>query len=310
MNAGGVDVELRLAAIAETAPEPIQEHWVEVHGKRYPPKQVYQLFSGRPRATFTSHRALSHLRALGLETSVYIAKPKAASRDAGIDVSPETGDESAESFAKLAAFLSSNMLTSHLARAESALAGSDAAATAGVIADFDFSEDLLDAALSVRRHVGRLSDVIHAATITRCLPLILEEGEIITTRPSLGAGNDPTRPYDLETDRRIAEFKVAQWKGGDTMRKRGVFADLVHLALDESTRKAQIFVVGSRPVKFLRTSTTTAQWALARSSPHLRTRFDAAFGTDVMTVAEFTNGPGKEIEIVDLSELLSALAER
>ena len=206
-------------------------------------------------------------------------------------------------------FLSSNSLTDHLSSAETILAGADAAACSDVIETFEFSEDLLDAALSVRKHVGRLSDVIHATTIARCLPLILEPGETVTVRPSLGAGNDVTRPFDLETDRRVAEFKVAQWKGADTMRKRGLFADLVHLALDQSGRHAQLFVVGQLPRKFLSSSKSTAQWALARSSPHLRARYTEAFGDADTTVAEFTSGPGRKIEIVDLASLVPSLAE-
>lgn len=132
----------------------------------------------------------------------------------------------------------------------------------------------------------------------------------MTVRPSLGAGNDASRPFDLETDRRIAEFKVAQWKGADTMRKRGLFADLVHLALDQSSRRAQLFVVGGLPFKFLTTSKSNAQWALARSSPHLRRRFTDSFGDTDMTVAEFTRGPGSGIEIVDLATLLPSLVEK
>ncbi|MEU5761285.1 hypothetical protein [Nocardia sp. NPDC047648] len=144
--------------------------------------------------------------------------------------------------------------------------------------EYGFSDDLLDAALAVRAHVGRLNDVIHAAVIARVLPAILEEGEVVVQRPSLGAGNDRSRPFDLETNRRIAEFEVAQRKGADAMRERGIASDLVHLALDESGRHAQLFVVGALPVRFLQRSTSTIAWALARSSPHTRTRFDQRFG--------------------------------
>lgn len=59
------DIDRQLIEIAEVAPEPIQEHWVVVGDRQYPPKQVYQLLTGKPRATFTSHRALAHLGSLG-----------------------------------------------------------------------------------------------------------------------------------------------------------------------------------------------------------------------------------------------------
>lgn len=159
------DIDQQLREIATVSPEPIQEHWVEVAGKRYPPKQVYQLLTNKPRATFTSHRALAHLRSLGLATSVYRPSSKAPI-DSSTHLDAVDGTDSAASFATLLSFLSSNALTDHLASAESTLDGADAAACSDVVEEFQFSEDLLDAALSVRKHVGRLSDVIHATTIT------------------------------------------------------------------------------------------------------------------------------------------------
>jgi hypothetical protein len=42
--------------------------------------------------------------------------------------------------------------------------------------------------------------VIHATAIGVDLPHLLEAGEVLK-RPSLGAGNDPSRPSDVETDR-------------------------------------------------------------------------------------------------------------
>jgi hypothetical protein len=92
------------------------------------------------------------------------------------------------------------------------------------------------------------------------------------------------------------------------MRKRGVFADLVHLALDDSARAAQLYVVGERPSHFLRNSTVKASWALGRSSPHMRDRFADRFDADgTLTVAEFTAGPAAHIELVDLRELVPSL---
>lgn len=62
------------------------------------------------------------------------------------------------------------------------------------------------------------------------------------------------------------------------MRKRGVFADLVHLALDPTERRPQMFVVGSLPKKFLVASRSTAEWALGGSSPRTRLRFEEKVG--------------------------------
>ena len=123
------------------------------------------------------------------------------------------------------------------------------------------SGDLLLAAEVVRRDVGRINDVIHATAISLALPHILDADEVLL-RPSLEAGNDPSRPYDVETDRRIAEFKLGRWRGADAMRKRQLVKDLVHLAGDDSARTPQLFVVGSRPQQFLKMSNATVLWAL------------------------------------------------
>ncbi|MDX6319012.1 MAG: hypothetical protein QOD35_2412 [Nocardioidaceae bacterium] len=92
---------------------------------------------------------------------------------------------------------------------------------------------------------------------------LLRPSDQLAKRPSPAAGNDPTRPFDLETDRRIAEFKLAVWSasGSDAMRKRGVFKDLVHLAADDSGRRAELYLAGPKPLRFLRGSRSTAAWA-------------------------------------------------
>ncbi|MFC9473383.1 hypothetical protein ACFTS5_14485 [Nocardia sp. NPDC056952] len=296
-------------SIREVEPEPIREHWVVVANKRYPPKQVYQLITGLPRSAYTSHRALAALRRLGLSTSVYTPPRADAAQAPAAQAEASDIDGSAESFAMLSRFLTDHNLTAHLAAAEADFQGAGSTTSHEVTTRYGFSDDLLDAALAVRAHVGRLNDVIHATVIARVLPALLEDGEVVVQRPSLGAGNDPSRPFDLETDRRIAEFKVAQWKGADTMRKRGVVADLVHLALDESGRRAQLFVVGALPIRFLTTSKSTIAWALARSSPRTRARFEQRFGpaTD-FTIADFTRVHGRHIELVDLATLVPSLA--
>ncbi|MGO9158265.1 hypothetical protein [Mycobacterium sp.] len=223
--------------------------------------------------------------------------------------SPSTGSEQlVEAFLVLAKFLQVEGLTARLAAAESALVTSSSRTVEEITARYGFSRELLDAALAVRAEVGRLNDVIHASTIALVLPHILGPGECVVNRPSLGAGNDPSRPFDLETDQRVAEFKVAQWKGADTVRKRGVFADLVRLALDDSGRRAELYVVGTLPMQFLRGSTSKADWMLSRSSSRTRERFAATFdSTGTMTVAEFTNGPASNVQLLDLASLVPSL---
>ena len=89
------------------------------------------------------------------------------------------------------------------------------------------------------------------------------------------------------------------------MRKRQIFKDLVMLAANTSGRRAELFVIGPEPCRFLATSTSTAAWALDRSPGALRT-FTTVFGTPNMSVAQFTATHAAHVQITDLRDLLPA----
>lgn len=217
------------------------------------------------------------------------------------------GSDLAEAVERLATFRAAGPLTTAIAGLEHRLNGIDGSAIGAIAESGGIDAQLLRAALSVRRDLGRINDLIHAAAIILVLSRILEPGEVVTNRPSLAAGNDPTRPYDLETDRRVAEFKLAQWAGADAMRKRQTFKDLVQLAADASGRQPELFVVGVEPLTFLRTSRSSAGWALDRS-PAVRRLFAERFGALETTVADFTAGPGARVRLTDMTTLLPELA--
>jgi hypothetical protein len=199
----------------------------------------------------------------------------------------------------LARFIQRAPLTEAIAALEHGLDGADAAHAAQVAGKGGVDASLLASALTVREGLG----LIHASGIMLALPHILEEGERISRRPSLGAGNDPGRPYDLETDRRVAEFKLARWRGADAMRKRQVFKDLTMLAADRSGRAADLFVIGPEPARFLNSSASTAAWALDRSPGALRT-FESAFGSPDVPIREFTATHAAHVRITDLCDIL------
>jgi siderophore synthetase component len=52
-------------ALEGELPEPIQEHFVVISGRRWPPKQVLALVTGLDRADFTTHQARRALTRLG-----------------------------------------------------------------------------------------------------------------------------------------------------------------------------------------------------------------------------------------------------
>lgn len=217
----------------------------------------------------------------------------------------QSGDDFASALKSLGAFLDRAPLTDSIADLEAALEDSTQADVDGLLRTAGVSPTLLKDAMTVRARIGRVSDVIHAAAIALALPELLEPAEVIA-RPSLGAGNDPSRPFDLETDRRVAEFKLARWKGSDAMRKRQTFKDLVHLAAEQSDRAAELYVLGEKPIDFLRTSTSKAGWGLDRA-PAVREVFQWQFGSLDMTISDFTNGPGAHVEVIDLEVRLPQL---
>jgi len=209
---------------------------------------------------------------------------------------------------RLASFLRVGPLTAAIAHLENSLVGKDGSGVKTVTRLSGVNTELLTAAITVRRGLGRMNDLIHAAAIVLVLPRVLEEGEKVSNRPSLAAGNDPTRPYDLETNRRVAEFKLSYWTGSDAGRKRQTFKDLVHLAADTSGRQPELFIVGDRPERFLRSSRAKAAWALDRWAV-MQELFAERFGSLEMSVADFTRGPGARVQITDLTKVLPSLAK-
>lgn len=196
-------------------------------------------------------------------------------------------------------------LTATIADLEQDLDGKGPREVQPLLAAHRIDARLLRAALLARDRLGRINDVIHAAAIALVLPELLEPDEQLK-RPSLAAGNDPTRPFDLETNQRVAEFKLARWHGADAMRKREVFKDLVHLAAEPSRRSKQLFVLGDKPIHFLRTSASSAAWGLDRF-PAAQKVFVNSFGPLETPIAEFTAGQGGGVELVDLEQRWPAL---
>jgi hypothetical protein len=109
-----------------------------------------------------------------------------------------------DAFATLVGF-SGKDLTATLARIEQSLVGVNADNCSVVLQDHNANRNVLSAAGLVKRLAGQINVIIHALGIILCLRHLLEPGEVIESA-SLGAGNTG-KPFDLETNRRLAEFK-------------------------------------------------------------------------------------------------------
>lgn len=124
---------------------------------------------------------------------------------------------------------------------------------------------------------------------------------------SLGAGNTG-REHDLVTDRRIAEFKFIEWRGGaESIRQNSLFVDLFNLASAPSTKRCCMYVVGrEHPDRFLRNRRALSS-VLSRNAA-AAARFKAAYGERFETVAYYADYIKDRVQIVDLREVVPAFA--
>lgn len=240
-----LDAETVRTRVHGAPPHDIRTHWVEIDGRRWPSKQAFRVVTGLTDEPFISHFALRLFQRLGFTTSpipdvAQSARPQPLESTTIVQPRVDADGprmDATVAFATLEAYLSNGSLTDTIARLEVSLNGSSQDDVERILLESGLDEDLVDSALVVRERIGMIDTLINAAVITQVLPLILKPGEVLTKRPSLGAGNDPDRNFDLETSHRVAEFKLASGKGRDGMRQRGLFADVVGLTLDPTGRR-------------------------------------------------------------------------
>ena len=221
--------------------------------------------------------------------------------DAGSPVITSTNVHAIEQMAR---FLAGDRMSSLVRDLEEELEGADAGSAVAAAAEAGLTTRLLSEAFLLRRHLDRFNDLIHAAAITLALPKILEDGEVVATRPSLDAGNDRPHGFDLETDRRIADFQISIWTGRDAIRQRMVFQDLMQLAMQPAGRRTELYVAGEAPLRFLRESTSPVGKALNLGPITMRQQYVEHFGDLSMPIHVFTNGPAQHVRLIDLSEVL------
>jgi hypothetical protein len=165
--------------------------------------------------------------------------------------------------------------------------------------------NLLTAAVALKRAAAQIDEVVHAVGILLCLPVILEATEMIESL-SLAAGNTG-RTFDLETDKRIAEFTFIEWKGGaESIRKQKLFKDFYTLSEVVTQKKRYIYVVGHEhgPRVFLSRSPCAG---MLRKYADLQKQFVQKYGSD-LAVREYYQQKQHLIEIVDLASAVPSMA--
>ena len=90
-------------------------------------------------------------------------------------------------------------------------------------------ENVFSAAKTIKAASAQIDEIVHASGIMLAQSVWLQENEEVQYL-SLGAGNHKGR-FDLETTKRIAEFKYGSWNenSANDIRRRGYFSNYVSL---------------------------------------------------------------------------------
>lgn len=209
-----------------------------------------------------------------------------------------------DAVASLEKFVGSD-LTRSLASTEFKLQGLTGSTVTEITAASGVNEQTLAAAGQIKRVAGQINVVIHALGILHSLPHILEPGERIEY-VSLGAGNTG-RPFDLETNLRVAEFKFISWRGGpESIRQNGLFKDFFMLAESGVNKRKYLYVLGTdHPLKFFNGGRALA--SILSRNEKTRELFEALYGTKYAVVREYFSFKRDAVIIEDVSKYLGPL---
>jgi hypothetical protein len=207
---------------------------------------------------------------------------------------------------RLTTFAEADQLAARIAKLESDLVRTQAEDVPRRLREDQIDDLLLRAALDVKRVAGQINVIVHAVGILVSLPYVLEPGEVIHSL-SLGAGNTG-RSHDLETDRRVAEFKFIDWKGGpESIRQNSLFVDLFNLASADTDKRRVLYVVGKdKPLRFL--TNRRALTSVLSKNAAVEARFRALNGTEFSVVRDYYMSVRELVEIEDLRDLVPAFA--
>jgi len=201
-------------------------------------------------------------------------------------------------------FCTDGDLKARIAHLECHLASRCRGEVPSLLCDEKIDHDVLDAAFLLKSLTGQINVVIHTVAVLVSLPHILDEGEVVQYA-SLGAGNTK-RQFDLETDRRVAEFKLIQWQGGaESERHTQLFKDLFNLVEYSGDKKRCLYLLGTDlALKFLK-SDRKLDSVLTRKA--IREKFYGRHGSAYETVSQYYADVEGLVEIWDLRKIVPEL---
>lgn len=220
---------------------------------------------------------------------------------------PALTDSLTDAMAALDVFSGSD-LTARISSLEQRLEGVSGRDCTGLLSEQKIRPELLAGAQEIKRRAGQINVVVHALGILLALPALLRPDEKIIAL-SLGAGNTG-KPFDLETNFRVAEFKFITWQGGpEVIRQNALFKDFFELAAYKHPTNPEIerylYVTGvDHPLKFLRSSRSLKS-VMSRNS-YLWEKFTARHQTRYITVGDYFASEGNRVHVEDISRFLPA----
>jgi hypothetical protein len=174
-----------------------------------------------------------------------------------------------------------------------------------VLADDGITTSLMRSAIEVKRAASQIDEVVHSVGTLLALPDILEEDEAVESL-SLGAGNTG-RSFDLETNKRIAEFTYIDWKGGpESIRKQKLFKDFYCLAESETSKRRFVYVLGDDHAQRVFTIRSSCK-SMLRKFADLQAALVAKYGAE-LTVREYFEIKKHLVTIVNLKLVSPSVA--
>jgi hypothetical protein len=196
-------------------------------------------------------------------------------------------------------------LRSTVAKIQGKLEGASKASISPQLSELGIGMELMLAALLVKRTSSQINEIVHAVGILLVLPALLEDGETVV-KLSLAAGNTGN-DFDLETNKRVAEFTFIDWQGGaEVIRQNKILKDFHFLAEAETDKRRELFVAGlEHPQKFFESGRSLP--AILRGNNKLGTSFLTKYGDRFKTVREYYVATRHLVAIRDLCEFLPVL---
>ena len=198
-------------------------------------------------------------------------------------------------------FMNSNDLTTRISKLETNLIGANSSRVCKIIPQEEIDMGMLRAALEVKKSISQLDVVIHSLGIINVLPYILESDEKVEYL-SLGAGNTGKK-FDVETDRRIAEFKFIKWSGkSDTVRQNTTFKDFFNLAEHKTNKRKYLYILNKEEVFKFFGNNRALESVLSKDKTTRECFFDL-YGNKYNTVSQYFHDKRNFVEIVDLKDI-------